>query len=210
LAAITLRSFGLYFLALLRSGLKTLVLASALLIGLVAGTRGERRIHTKFTPILILIVGIGLVLSCFPPAAYGMSGGPPPRTLIIPTYILVLTIVVFGYSLSNTMGRAFRLARVAQVLAVLLTLAVGIASGDRLMASRPTYAAYAAGWDRSRAEILAASKAGDKRVAISTLQMDQNSWSGNAPIMARSGFWVNKCVAQYYGLRRIRSTSPPP
>ncbi len=204
---ISFASFTAFFGHLFDSAPKILSLFAVIAIGLWAGTLSHAQTRTTSRPFFILALGAVLIFSCFPPAAYGQSDAPPDRTLIIPLYILILTLLLFGMSLGTLLATRFK-ARIPLVcLAVLLVLLVGTISVYQIISERQSYVAYADAWGRFHAQMLGYERSGVARVEISTADMNTNNWSRLNVIGDNPKFWLNKCVSDYYGVSVI-SDSP--
>ena len=77
LIAIAINSYWLYFIKITGSIMKILALVGAIAVGGFVGTVTDVRIKSTKIPVFIMLIGLGLIYSCFPPAAYGLSDAPP-------------------------------------------------------------------------------------------------------------------------------------
>jgi hypothetical protein len=156
-----------------------------------------------------LLFGLGLVFSCFPPSAYGLSDAPPDRTLIIPTYGLVLTLVIFGFSVGNIFFRRPQINRFIFAASLLLILSLGAITIQHTITTRQIYINYANAWSKFHSQMLSYQQEGIKNVEISTQEMNFNNWAELNVLGDNPKFWVNECVSDYYGVKVI-SNSPQP
>ncbi len=209
LATISIRSFGIFAAGLFGSIEKTLSLAAAIVIGISAGALFETKPLRAWSPWLILLLGIGLVFTCFPPSAYGLSDAPPDRTLVIPVYGLVITLVAFGILLGEYLSQRLQIRPAAAILSVLFVLVIGIYSIRQMISSRQTFMNYAAAWGEFHTQMLDYKKAGVKNVEISIQEMNDNNWSGLNVLGDNPKFWVNQCVSEYYGVNVLTNTPAP-
>lgn len=207
LLGISLNSFGFFLADVFGSGLRLLSLVAALGLGLWVGAAFDFHIPDGRAVLLILLLGLGLCFTCFPPAAYGLSDAPPDRTLLIPAFLLILTAVVFGVALGGWLAPRWTGAVVwLRAMLALLVLAAAI-SLSHLSALRPEYAAYANAWGKFNAEMVGFRQDGILSASITTAEMNANNWAGLNVLGDNPKFWVNECVSDYYGVRVI-STSP--
>ena len=206
LLRIALQSYGLFFSRIFDSPLKIMVIVGVILSGLWAGAHYGIR-PTGWRPAIgILILGVILTFSCFPPAAYGESDAPPDRTLLIPTYIVVVTALFVGVSISEPLAKRWKTLPQFSYLAILLVWVAAAMSVAQMLSLRPTYAAYAAAWGRFHAEMISYERAGIASAEISTADMNANNWAGLDVLGDNARFWLNTCVGNYYGVRVISAT----
>ncbi len=160
-----------------------------------------------------LIVGVGMAFSflCFIPAAYGLSDAPPDRTLMIPAYLIGATAMLAGFVLARGFAPRAPNARwpaglEAWVLVVSAAACMVSASlsDTRLAASRATYAAYAAHWDRVNTQILQAVAQGKDQVFIQPME----NWAALNEPNDNPKFWVNVCYRDYYGIEVLAASQP--
>jgi hypothetical protein len=145
-----------------------------------------------------------LLFVCFAPAAYGMSSSPPARTCIIPTYILVCALALWGCVLGqfNQTDRSFfgRGARSFQLLVawsvfILFTLNT-LAVTYKTLQLLPKLNSYAMEWDRVDQLIRQAKIEGYNSIVV----MPVHNFAGLEDFGENPDHWVNKCVSDYYGL----------
>jgi hypothetical protein len=132
------------------------------------------------------LVFIGLIYSCFAPAAYVMSQSPPERALIIPTFLIVVFAAFWGTSV-----------RIRLPKSVVLTLASFVLLISAFTSFQSSYALnvnFARMWE-SDALIIQTAKARDLETATikapqrPTLFVDLNTPKND---------WVLNCMSAYY------------
>jgi hypothetical protein len=154
--------------------------------------------------VLLPLAGFALVTAACAPTVYAMNAYPDDRVIVVPQYLLVLSVVLWGFLAGRTLAAflpagAARLRPAVVGLAVLVTMAaVGLVAVDTL-AALPAARQYAAGWDE-RDRSIREQRAG----GASTIQA--------APLDSRAGLmelsespqeWVNQCMAGYYGVEAV-------
>lgn len=208
LLQIALNGYGLFFSGLVATPLKAIALASAVVLGIWTGSQGFPAPRGWKAAGWTLLIAFILTFSCFPPAAYGESDVPPDRTLIIPTYLLVLTLILVGISVFHPLMQRWKALAPASNIVVLMVWVAAIISLSGMFTALPTYAAYSNAWGRFHAEMLGLRRAGAVSATLYTADLNSNNWAGLNVLGDNPKFWLNKCVADYYGLRTVISTTP--
>jgi len=151
----------------------------------------------------VLAIGLAFAFLCFLPAAYGLSDVPPERTVMIPAHLLAVALMLSGFIAGGQLTSRIGSSAVrASVEAALLIVAAASSAGavalttGRLLADRPSYAAYAIHWDTVNAQIIAARDAGKEQILIRSV----NNWAGLNEPNDNPKFWVNACYRQYYDI----------
>lgn len=190
---------------------KTLSVFGLILTGIWMGGQYKDRLTIESWRVSAYSIG-GILLSfiCFPPSVFGYSEFPPPRTLIIPVYILVACILYSCFLVgSQYLGKDSMPALGRQILATMAILLIGfsaIAQTQSLYRERAIYVAYAENWDKVDAQILGAKANGESSVTVSTTE----NWAKLNTLNDNSKFWVNVCYSQYYGIPVFGSDSQSP
>ncbi len=161
--------------------------------------------------LLVIVSGILLIASSFPPAAYGMSDSPPGRTLIIPTYVLALLMIAVGFILGSyqAQNKIFAdkfVAAFGKSIVVACLLFSSLITSQALLLSRQAYIDFANSWDQTHQSLLKINP--DVENVIVPAVIDQ--WSGVLRMADNPSFYVNKCVANYYGFKTIKATDDLP
>lgn len=148
-----------------------------------------------------------LVAAACAPVVYAMDAYPDDRTIMIPQFILVLAAITWSGLLGWVLRRLRFLADPAQgslrrALPALLLGALILAAGITLfntVRSAPEYQAYAQSWDTRAAQLNAAHLNGPADIKVPGLA----ARFGIADLQAGPDYWVNRCMASYYGLANI-------
>ena len=160
---------------------------------------------------LVLAIGFGFSFLAFLPAAYGLSDAPPERTLMIPAHLLVAAVMLASFITASRIASdlhsaPWRIRLEAGILAVAaaMSMAAVAMSDGRLLASRPSYAAYANHWDNANAQILRARAMGADQILIQPM----DNWAGLNEPNDNPKYWVNVCYRQYYGIEVLAASQP--
>ena len=182
-------------------------LCLAAFLGLQAPTAASK----SWASPLVLVVGFGLAALCFLPAAYGISDAPPERTLLIPTHLLVTTLLLASFIAGARLAANAERGRWRQrveagimLIAAAASIFAVVVSDERLLASRSSYAAYANHWDYSNAQILRARVMGADEILIEPM----DNWAGLSEPNDNPKYWVNVCYRQYYGIEVLAASQP--
>jgi hypothetical protein len=176
-----------------------------------AGFLAEARIpfpdilRRRLTIPFLLAAAAAVQLSCFAPAAYGTSDTTPSRTLIIPVFAFICTVVFFGILIGQYA------AEKVQIRNPKLTLALGVGSavlvGCMMIISvswnsyktiklESGLRTYSENWDRLDQTLREAKSQGLDSVSIDPIQ----NGIGLTDIGPDPSMWVNQCFRNYYGL----------
>jgi hypothetical protein len=179
----------------------------AALLGIVSGSfllgtflPVTKRLSSK-TLLAVVVTGFLLAYGCFLPAAYGQSTGPSDTSLIIPVYILMLTITaagVIGGGFFAHMPGTIRPQRHILVLSLILLLSLGystILNTRSLILEARFASAYAEKWAIRDQQIRRAKNKGLKEISVPALP----HWITEEPT-DNPKFFVNKCMSLYYGI----------
>ena len=160
-----------------------------------------------------LLVGVGIVVfACILPAFYALGSNPPGRAQLIPEFVLLATVGVFGWCVgaatSDPIRRALHrwpiAATAAAALVILLLLGPLLTTGQSLAQLAPA-SMYATDWDRLDAQIRADRNRGIDAVTVpplpSTGAVRSLAWVG-----PDRTDWFNQCVAGYYGVSSIAAS----
>lgn len=159
---------------------------------------------------LVLLLGLALLLlmACFAPAAWALSGLPPERALAIPQFVVVCCAVVWGYlaglalrrNLATLLPATLSLAVAGVVVVVSLLLLGPIQASIRTLASVPAMRDYAMQWDARDRELRVARLEGKTVVEVPPMKnivgLDEPPGKASARL--------NECFAGYYGLNSVR------
>jgi hypothetical protein len=137
-----------------------------------------------------------------------MSGAPPDRTLIMPTYFFVIGLLALGIvcgSLIRQKQNVIVSKWLPGFIMLAITLSVSINSLN-LYRSRSEFIEYAKTWDEIDAQIQEAKQNGSKQMIIPTVP----NWTSLDIPNDNPKFWLNICMSGYYGLQIFGDTNSSP
>jgi hypothetical protein len=201
---LSLESFFVYGLSFVNSPDKVLAILGLFSLATFIGSQLERAMNAR---LLMVIPGLtlGSAFICFPPAAYAMSGAPPDRTLIMPTYFFVIGLLALGIvcgSLIRQKQNVIVSKWLPGFIMLAITLSVSINSLN-LYRSRSEFIEYAKTWDEIDAQIREAKQNGSKQMIIPTVP----NWTSLDIPNDNPKFWLNICMSDYYGLQIFGDTN---
>ena len=176
-----------------------------------------RRLWTEpwFRGLVLLPVGAFILLAAAcAPVVYAMNAYPDDRTIIIPQFILILTAIIWSGLLGAVLRHyrwlpdpaappLLRGGKGGWAIPALLLGAVLLASGfsiENTIRQAPEYQAYARSWDERANLLVAARLNGPTDVTVAGL----TNRFGISDLNTEPDYWVNRCMAIYYGLTNIR------
>jgi len=149
------------------------------------------------------IVG-GLMLVTMAPYEFAVGDYPDARLLVASLFVLVAGLSIWGFVLGAVLfgpagGQAHRAALGLGVAGLLLVLAAVWPGTQRVAAQLPEVQPFAESWEaRDQALRQAAARGVEETRAASLPHM-----GGLAEIGYDPNEWINRCVAQAYGLKRV-------
>ena len=197
--------------------LAAVLIPAALGSGWLLGDAATDRLSVRDWVRILLwtpIVTWGLLLSAFAAAAYGLSGAPPGRTLVVPQFFLTVGLTAWGFALGAVIRKAGLgsvLGREASIWKVALGCALVVCGFNSLhaaqltLATKPAFEAYAQAWDVTNHLIQDARSRGITRISMPPLVNP----AGLEEAGADSNFWVNQCVSNYYRLAVVANLPLP-
>jgi hypothetical protein len=201
LIVISLQAFADFAADIFLSPEKAMALAGAIVLAAWLGAQIRLRLDIPGWKVSAWALGaVLLAFVCFPPAAYGYSGPPPPRNLIIAAFLLAACLLYAGFQLGNRLRDRIKSGLVhygLATLAVLLPGATSVLQARALIDSRPVYVDYARYWDATDAQSLQAKADGEASVTVPVV----GSWTGLNVPNDNPKFWVNDCYSKYYGIQ---------
>ncbi|MDR3573596.1 MAG: DUF6056 family protein [Anaerolineaceae bacterium] len=159
--------------------------------------------------ILIPICSFLLVAAACAPSAYAMNAYPDDRSILVPQGLVVLAAVLSSAFLGAGLRRLGILPDPAErsgLQRILLTaiLAVTIAASAfslwQTVRQTPDYQSYTSNWDQRATVLLNARQQGQTEITVYGL----TNRFGVSDLEAAPDYWVNKCMADYYGFSTIR------
>jgi len=161
-----------------------------------------------FLPLYVIpIITAVMILASIMPSEYAISSYPDGRVLIMPVYFLFLGLILWGLTLGYRLRSLIETQKAGTLLAVRLIfgLAVcalgvfGIISARALTGEIPTARQYSQEWDKRDQTLKTHSGDQDDPIAIPSLRhMGQLAEIDYSP-----DYWVNRCVAQAYGVGAV-------
>ena len=157
--------------------------------------------------ILVPVGAFMLLAAACAPVVYAMDAYPDDRTILIPQFILVLAATLWSGLLGMVLRRYRYLPDPSaqswrRAIPAVLLGAIVLASGFSIMSTIrqvPDYQAYATSWDQRAGLLAAAHQKGTSDITVPGL----SNRFGVADLQAEPDYWVNRCMAIYYGLANI-------
>ncbi len=158
--------------------------------------------------VLVPIFDVLLVVATMAPSEYALSSYPDGRILITAHFALSAGLAVWGgmmgYWLATWVAPlwASPYVRAGLWLLVLAMVAAGAvqfmgANGQLLQDART----YAERWDSRHRQLISAARRGEARVQAASL----THMGGLAELSLDPDEWINRCVADTYGLREVQA-----
>jgi uncharacterized protein DUF6056 len=186
-----------------------LLFALPALVAALTPRSSPSRSTGRALPMSMVLGGALTVFACILPAFYALNTNPPGRAQLIPEFVVMSFVGMFGWCVGARATLEIRQAvqrrevAVAGLLTALVLLALGpVLSARRTLVDLGAARAYAAQWDRLDGEIRADQASGLQSVSVpplpSTGSVQNLDWVGPDP-----KDWFNQCVAGYYGVSSI-------
>lgn len=191
-----------YLIDLLRSPGRVSALIAIILTAIWLGRTSGKTLSNGYLILLPILAGILLPFVSLLPVIYATSELPPPRTLLIFSFLIVSSFLYAGLLAGKWLaGRGVSSATqrwgllVCTGLSILLTTTI---NAKALYDSREIYSSFAGRWDQANAQILQARNSGKESVTIPAL----NVWTGpGGDPTDNPRYWVTACTSRYYGLQ---------
>lgn len=162
------------------------------------------------------LFAFALILITFAPAVYAFSTLPPGRAELAAQWILLIALasggIAVGAATCSWYLRQNRFLRTAPAFLVLLLVLPWTAWSLRHTAlARSQLRRYAAEWDAQDAQIRRTKALGrlDLIVPWSPRLAVGGNVTGLEPLSGDAANWVNKCIADYYGIDSLRMSWQP-
>jgi hypothetical protein len=165
--------------------------------------------------VLVPVSGATLLLTSFVPAAYALSAATPPdRTLILPRFLLATLTTCWGWLAGRAFLDVFRDLRrpvslgfrtFAWALTLLLLWMGPVTEALDLRSQRRPVRSLAHAWEERDSAIRRAAAAGHDALYVSPLEVGH----GIPDIGPDPQGWVNRCMANYYGVEAIVAEPEP-
>jgi hypothetical protein len=157
--------------------------------------------------VVIPVLTAGLILAAILPSEYAISSYPDDRVLIMPVYFLFLGMTLWGLSLGSRLRSAFviqrewvlSIASLAFGFSVCALLVFGFVSARTLTDQAPIARQYAQAWDERDRALKEITEEQDEPIPVPSLR--------HMGFLAEIGYdpneWINRCVAQAYGVDAV-------
>ena len=191
-----------YLIELLRSPQRMSALLAILFVSTWIGTTSNKKLSNGYLILLPVAAGILLSFVSLLPVIYATSELPPPRTLIVFSFLVVAGFLYAGLLAGkwlagrSTTSAAFKLVLIA--CTGLLLLFSTVSNAKALYDSREIYRSFAQRWEQADAQIRKARDSGEESVTIPAL----NVWTGpGGDPTDNPRYWVTACTSRYYGIQ---------
>jgi Family of unknown function (DUF6056) len=158
--------------------------------------------------IFIGVAGLILVTAACVPVVYALNAYPEDRTIIIPQFVVVISVVFISALLGTGLHQLGWLPDIVKkrvvdpVLIIGMLVIILISTGltiRRISNQLPIYHSYQELWDDRASTIHQAIQAGESSITVP----GRYSLFGVADLTDDPNNWVNRCMANYYGLSEI-------
>ncbi|MDX2161799.1 MAG: DUF6056 family protein [bacterium] len=202
-----------FFAAALTQFAPFAVLPSVVIPAWVAYTHNTRWLTHRRPRILVLLLLSGLIIIAAPITVSSILIGtlPPARAYIIPLFFLQISVWLFGYGIGESLALDVsrkRLSRLtvegAGVFAAVLVGASIVTAAYTTTVTFSLFRVFAAEWDARDQALRANAEAGETAMVVDAPQDALEPRIGLENLTNDPAFWVNSCMARYYGLESIR------
>jgi len=203
---ISINGYVLYLRAIFSSfSLVSCVIGSmltAVWVGIVSCGNSKFALQKAWQAFIIIILGFVLAFGCFPSAAYGLSDFPPPRTQIIPSYLLMIGILGGGFIFGQWLGVKLKQISLIVVSVSFLIMAIALvvlsvwSEFQFLMPVQQEHVSFAQKWDQTDSMIKNAIQVGAQEVHIPSME----NWASLEYPTDNSKYWPNICYSIYYDI----------
>ena len=147
-----------------------------------------------------------LVAAVMFPSEYALSSYPDGRVLVTAAFVVISAVIVWAAGLAQIVTaidrvQVHRRYWLPLVLLVVAVLAAWVSVGQigRGLQLRPDMQDFATGWENRHQAIRQAVANGAERLAVASLP----HLSGLAEVEIDPDTWINRCIAEAYGLRSV-------
>lgn len=208
LIEITLDGYLGYFSKIFNSAEQATALLAVVFVGLWVGAESKEKIFAGWLIVLSILGGVLLSFVSLVPSVYGLSKMPANRTLIVPTYVIILSLGYMGVMMGKWLSTAtnFLTLQYAKV-GLLLCTAILVSFSSWINAkivyeNRGIYSSFAQQWDQVDALIKQARLNGDESITIPAM----GGWANLDRPNENPKFWATACYSEYY---EIQVLGPP-
>jgi hypothetical protein len=169
--------------------------------------RTDLRRRISLLTVGLPVLSVLMVLASIMPYEYGISSYPDDRVLVITRAALYTTIAIWslgvGVFLRTSLNLPLKALKYAGVIGLLFALGISsFLSFDEMRSSldnRVRLQRFAESWDERHETLTSLEKPVDRVVEARSL----THMGGLAEIGYDPDEWINRCVAQYYGLEQV-------
>jgi hypothetical protein len=200
---ITIKGYANYLFDILSDPTNVLALTGVAGISVWIGMGSEDKSTSGWLAGASLVAGLFLGFVSLLPVVYGTSEMPAVRTFMVPSFVLVISLIYAGLMTGKWLRKFSDRAFFAFIWPVLMICSLSGFLLSTFMASKTIhsrkaeYAGFAQRWDRMNAQIIQAKVNGDESVLIAA----PKNWAGRAEPNIRPKFWVTACYSNYYGIQ---------
>jgi hypothetical protein len=188
-----------YLASLLSTPTRASALIALIFTSIWIGTISDRKLSNPYWILTPILGGVFLSFLSILPSIYGTSEMAHPRTLIVSSFLIAVSVFYAGLLSGQWLSRhgAASVAIQSGLMVCVGIFVIGSAfmNAKALYESRDLYISFAQRWDGANVQILQAKANGEASVTIPAL----NPWTGPGgdPTDNRN-FWVNRCFSLYY------------
>jgi len=163
------------------------------------GTTSDHKRSNGYLILLSIVSGVLLSFISLLPAVYATSDVPPPRLLILSSFIIVASFFYASLMTGKLISRNV-IASTPLKSGLVWCVGISIVSSSLMNAkilydSRDIYISFARRWDQADAQIMQAKLNGDESVTIPAM----NVWTGpGGDPTDNPRYWVTACYSLYY------------
>ncbi|MBK9924387.1 MAG: hypothetical protein IPP66_03765 [Anaerolineales bacterium] len=165
--------------------------------------------HKELAPAKIHIIpayilgGFTVSLACFPPGVYGYFDSPPPRTMTIPTFFLITSLLCASFLLGAWLSAKREIPWLESKFLLIAISATLVTSSFlfswKLFNERGIFIEFAERWDKTDALILDARARHMDSVNVPNM----NNWTNLGSPTDNPKYWQTECYSQYYDIQVI-------
>lgn len=176
--------------------------------------RADRKIElrTVFFVLLLPLMALAIYWSCFVPAYFVMSSGPPHRAMVVPQFVITMSALTGSY-LGGVVAKRFLnplsaswFVRICSVIILIGLVCAGpLQATWKLGQDLAQFKQFSIEWD-IRDQILREAQASGTRHVIVPRVRDLYMIGEVTPL---KDAWINQAVARYYGVETVVISGDP-
>lgn len=198
LVTVSIKSYSDFVYFLVDSPVKVAGIFSAALLYFWMGMQYKDRISANGWLVgLNIIVGILLPFATFLPGVYGFSEPPPTRTLMVPAFFSLISLLYASYLMGGIVKAPIAYERLVIALVIFLAGYSSIVNSIDWLGQRQNYINFAQKWDEVDKQILEAKANNQPEVRIRAM----NNWAYLEVPTNNQNYWATRCTTRYYEIR---------